>query len=136
MANIMIDQGCHALIADFGLLYIILNTTNPTVSSSFAMGGTTRWMSLEPFYPDQSGRKNTRPTTQSGCYASGMVIYEVLCGQAPFALFHYCTVRCVKVMEGECQGDRTEVHEPFVTDAESVLGNSTTMLAQCRRVLE
>ena len=64
------------------------------------MGGTIRWMSPELFYPDRFGLKGTRPTKQSDCYALGMVIYEVLSGQAPFTPFHYCVV-ILKVIEGE-----------------------------------
>ena len=42
-------------------------------------------MSPELFPPDQTNRQDSRPTKQSDCYALGMVIYEVLSGQAPFA---------------------------------------------------
>ena len=42
-----------------------------------------------------------RPTKQSDCYALGMVIYEVLSGQIPFAPFNrFVALR--KVMDGEC----------------------------------
>lgn len=64
------------------------------------MGGTIRWMSPELFYPDRSGLKNARPSKQSDCYAFGMVIYEVLSGQAPFTPFHYGAV-VLKVVRGE-----------------------------------
>ena len=99
-ANILVDQNGHARLADFGFLTIISDPTNPTVSSSFTVGGTIRWMSPELFLPDKSGLKGTRPTKQSDCYAFGMVIYEVLSGQVPFAQFHHCVVMW-KVIEGE-----------------------------------
>ena len=57
-------------------------------------------MSPELFYPDHTGLKDTRPTKQSDCYALGMVIYEVLSGQAPFTPFHSCIV-IRKVIDGE-----------------------------------
>ena len=57
-------------------------------------------MSPELFLPDKSGLKGARPTKQSDCYAFGMVIYEVLGGQAPFAQFNHCVV-ILKVIEGE-----------------------------------
>ena len=57
-------------------------------------------MSPELFYPDKSGLKGARPTKQSDCYAFGMVIYEVLSGQVPFAPFHYAVI-IQKVIEGE-----------------------------------
>ncbi|KAF9642184.1 kinase-like protein [Thelephora ganbajun] len=102
-ANILIDPNGHARLADFGLLTIISDHTNPTASSSFAVGGTIRWMSPELLYPDPSGLKVARPTKQSDCYALGMVIYEVLSGQAPFMpVHHYVVIR--KVIEGEHPG--------------------------------
>jgi serine/threonine protein kinase len=102
-ANILVDPNGHARLADFGFLTITSDSTNPTVSSSFAVGGTIRWMSPELFYPDNSGLRGARPTKQSDCYAFGMVIYEVLGGQAPFASFHNCVVMC-KVIGGERPG--------------------------------
>ena len=34
-------------------------------------------MSPELLYPDKFGATDSRPTTQSDCYALGMVVYEV-----------------------------------------------------------
>jgi len=57
-------------------------------------------MSSELLYPDQFGLGDGRPTKKSDCYALGMVIYEVLSGEAPFAPFNdYIVMR--KVLEGE-----------------------------------
>ena len=99
-ANILIDRDCHARIADFGFLAVVSDSTNPTGSSSYSIGGTTRWMSPELLAPDQTGLKNERPTRQSDCYALGMVIYEVLSSQAPYAPFsRYIAMR--KAMDGE-----------------------------------
>ena len=99
-ANILIDKDGHACLADFGFLAIISDPANPTVSSSYTMGGTVRWMSPELLASDQSGPKSDRPTKQSDCYAFGMVIYEVLSGRVPFSkLKHYIVIR--KVMDGE-----------------------------------
>ena len=50
-------------------------------SSSFASGGTARWMSPELFDPKI---QDNGPTKRSDCYALGMVIYEVLSGRMPF----------------------------------------------------
>jgi len=114
-ANILIDQNGRARLADFGFLTTASDPTNPTASSSYTIGGTTRWMSPELLDPDRTGLKSSRPTKQSDCYALGMVIYEVLSGQAPFAPFnHYIVMH--KVMEGE-RPDRPEgVEGAWFTD--------------------
>ena len=57
-------------------------------------------MSPELFALVQPGLENSRPTKQSDCYALGMVIYEVLSGQVPFASFN-CHAVTQRVMEGE-----------------------------------
>ena len=99
-ANILIDQDRRARIADFGFLAVVSDPTNPTGSSSYSIGGTTRWMSPELLAPDETSLKNERPTRQSDCYALGMVIYEVLSDQAPFEPFNrYVAMR--KAMDGE-----------------------------------
>ena len=48
-------------------------------------GGTFRWMSPELLDPEDFGLTKSRPTKESDCYALGMVVYEVLSGQVPFA---------------------------------------------------
>lgn len=102
-ANILIDQNGHACLADFGLLTIVSDPTNPTASSSSAKGGTTRWMSPELLDPDQFGIKDSRPTKESDSYALGMVILEVLSGRSPFKQF-----RDVIVMRMVLEGKRPE----------------------------
>ena len=76
----------RACLADFGLSTIVRGaqkaTTGTSVASttsltSFTAGGTPRWMSPELLDPDRFGIKESRPTTQSDCYALGMTIYEV-----------------------------------------------------------
>jgi len=50
--------------------------------------------------PDQFGFKDSPTTKESDCYALGMVILEVLSGQAPFIpLSGFLVIR--KVIEGE-----------------------------------
>jgi len=60
-------------------------------------------MSPELLDPDQFDLKDSRPTQETDCYALGMVILEVLSGQAPFAhLKDFIVMR--KVIEGERPG--------------------------------
>ena len=98
--NILVDQHKHARLADFGLLTIISDQTGFTTYSSAFTGGTTRWMSPELLHPEQFGSDNSRPTKESDCFALGMVIFEVLTGQPPFAsLKDHIVAR--KVIDGE-----------------------------------
>ena len=83
--NILIDENCHARLADFGLLTIITDSTSFETSSSIIAYGTIRWMSPELLHQSQSDIKGSGPTKESDCYALGMVVYEVLSGKVPFA---------------------------------------------------
>jgi serine/threonine protein kinase len=56
-----------------------------TATSTFLEGGTTSWMSPELIYPGRFDLNDSRQTEESDWYALGMVIYEVLSGQRPFA---------------------------------------------------
>ena len=123
-ANILIDQGGHACLADFGLLTIVSDPTNPTASSSSAKGGTTRWMSPELLDPDQFGIKDGRPTKESDSYALGMVIFEVLSGHAPFKQF-----RDVIVMRIVLEGKRPE--RPNGPEGEWFTDELWQLLIQC-----
>ena len=97
-SNILIDENGHACLADFGLLTSVSEFL--TTSGSPMMGGSVRWMSPELIDPEQFGLEDSRPTKESDCYAFGMVIYEVLSGQVPFASFRdFVVIR--KVIEGE-----------------------------------
>ena len=83
-ANILIDQTCRARLADFGLLTVISDPANILPSSSYAPGGTARWMSPERISPEDFGFKTSRPSISSDCYSLGMVIYEIISGNVPF----------------------------------------------------
>ena len=96
--NILISHTGHACLADFSLL--AMTSDQSTVMSSQVEGGTVRWMSPELFDPESFGLRNIRPTKESDCYALGMVIYEVLSGQAPFTPWQSPLV-IQKVLKGE-----------------------------------
>ena len=51
------DSNGHALLVDFGLLTIMSDPTNSTVSNLFAIGGAIRWMSQELFLPRHAWRQ-------------------------------------------------------------------------------
>jgi len=72
-------------------------------------------MSPELLDPDQFGIKDSRPTRESDCYALGMVILEVLSGQAPFTPFKdFIVMR--KVIEGERPGRPEGAEGTWFTD--------------------
>jgi serine/threonine protein kinase len=131
-ANILIDQSGHARLADFGLLTIITDPTNPFASSSYTQGGTARWMSPELIDPQRFGLKGSRPTRSSDCYALGMVIYETISGNLPFHEHTDLTV-FVKVLEGRASSPRGEVQGGPVEDARTVLGVSTEQPSDHRK---
>jgi serine/threonine protein kinase len=81
--NILVDRNNRALLAGFGLTS--LASDNRTFISSCMQGGTIKWMSPELLDPEMFGLKKSHPTKESDCYMLGMVIYEVLSGQTPFA---------------------------------------------------
>ena len=102
-ANVLIDRDGHARLADFGLFAIVPDSLYPTNSSSPANTGTARWMSPELLDPVRFGFENSQPTKESDCYALGIVIFEVLSGQAPFAQYEDFVV-ARKIVEGERPG--------------------------------
>lgn len=110
--NILIDPSGHARLADFGLLTFISDPSNPTASSAVVSAGTTRWMSPELLHPEEFGFEDSHPTRESDYYALGMVILEVLSGQAPFSRYKdFIVMR--KVIDGE-HPERPE--GPWFTD--------------------
>ena len=94
--NILIGPNDRACVADFSLLTVI--SDQQTFLSTCREGGTIPWMSPELLDPESFGLKESRLTRESDCYALGMVIYEILSGQAPFAP---SMAPVVKVLRGE-----------------------------------
>ena len=90
-------------MADFGLPTIASDPKYFTTLTSNASCGTIRWMSPELLLdPDRFG-PSPLPTKQSDCYALGMVILEVLSGEAPFKPYmDYVVLQ--KVLAGERPG--------------------------------
>ena len=78
-------------------------------------------MSPELFDPEEFNLKDNRQTKHSDCYALGMVIYEVLSGQAPFSKYHRYSV-VVRILKGE-RPERPQGEEGawFVDDIWSIV---------------
>lgn len=97
-ANILIDNDGRGYLTGFSQLTMVSDQS--TITSSAATGGVIRWMSPELLDPGRFNLKESRPTKESDCYALGMVVYEVLSGQAPYALFNQL-VAFQKILAGE-----------------------------------
>jgi len=72
-------------------------------------------MSPELLLPDAFGSKGCRPTRESDCYALGMVVYEVLSGQVPFALYKNTAI-IFKVLYGGRPGRPRGAEGEWFTD--------------------
>lgn len=97
-ANILIDDRGRARLSGFNLVTVAsdqLPTTSPPSED-----GAVRWMGPELLHPQMFGLNDGSPSTESDCYALGMVIYEVLSGQVPFASYTDARVARV-VLDGE-----------------------------------
>lgn len=100
-ANILVDNSGHACLAGFNPLSGALG--HSTATSPVMGGGTIRWMAPELFDPAKFGLDDDRPTKHSDCYALGMVVYEILSGEIPFASYSSHHV-ISKVLGGEHPG--------------------------------
>jgi len=72
-------------------------------------------MSPELFNPNHIDFKKGRPTKESDYYALGMVIYEVISGQPPFAKVESPIVM-LKVIEGKCPERPEGIEGTWFTD--------------------
>jgi len=101
-ANLPIDKHGRACLVDLHrLLTITSGPSKFTASSPIVVCRTTRWM--DPGLLDQTtlASMGYRPTKESDCYSSEMVIYEMLSGQAPFTPFKG-VVFMPKIIKGDC----------------------------------
>jgi hypothetical protein len=89
-ADILIDNNGSARLSDFSFVTMALDQSAST--STFIRGGAVRWMSPELIDPGKFGFEDDRPTKESDWYALGMVIYEVLSGQRPFAKYRHSAI--------------------------------------------
>jgi hypothetical protein len=97
-ANILINNNGCACLADFSSFTIAGDQLMDTPSST--LDGMLRWMSPELMDPERFGLEDDHPTKESDCYALGMVIYEVLSRNQPFAPYsEYATV--ARILRGK-----------------------------------
>ncbi|KDQ56034.1 hypothetical protein JAAARDRAFT_132976 [Jaapia argillacea MUCL 33604] len=81
-SNILIDDGYHARIADFGLA-VFADASIQTHTKSD--DGTQRWMAPELLAPDVCGYTRFQRTTMTDVYAFGCVCLEVWNQEPPFS---------------------------------------------------
>ena len=96
--NILIDDDDNPRLSGFNVITIA--SEQSAIVPPPRTDGAIPWMSPELLYPEKFRLQNNYPTVQSDCYALGMVIYEVLGGQAPFAAYKNIEV-VLMVLSGE-----------------------------------
>lgn len=74
-ANILVDDGGNACLADFGLASVLHDTG--TLSQSVSGQGTLRWMAPELLLCEEGVENGGRPSVASDIYALAIVIWEV-----------------------------------------------------------
>ncbi len=77
-SNIVIDLGGRAKIADFGIAKCSQGEASSDLTRTGTVVGTAKYLAPEQV----EGRSADQ---RSDCYALGIVLYEMLCGTAPFA---------------------------------------------------
>ncbi|KAF7349098.1 hypothetical protein MVEN_01431900 [Mycena venus] len=101
--NVLVTRSGRAVLADFGLSSVVMDSKIVVFSSSSAKtGGTMRWQAPELFH---GGRTNLA----SDVYALACVFYEIFTGTIPFY-----ELTEVAVMFRVVQGDRPKQH-PSIT---------------------
>lgn len=84
-ANVLIDSGNSARLADFGLTTIIDDSTVGSTTGGRGLQGTARWMAPELLQPERFGFPDRKrlPSKGTDVYALGMTILEVRTSTEP-----------------------------------------------------
>jgi tetratricopeptide (TPR) repeat protein len=76
--NVLLVDGTHAMVADFGLARALLRSADRRLTQSRHVVGTVHYMSPEQAGPDQ------KLDHRSDIYSLGCVLFEMLAGHPPF----------------------------------------------------
>uniref|UniRef100_A0A0W0FGM3 Putative kinase-like protein n=1 Tax=Moniliophthora roreri TaxID=221103 RepID=A0A0W0FGM3_MONRR len=95
-SNILVDLGCHACIADFGLSVF----SDATVNSSHR-AGSVRWMAPELLLPDNSGLEHSQRTFMGDVYSFACVCIELYTRKPPFVEISREPAVLFSVIKGE-----------------------------------
>ena len=74
-SNILLDSGCKAFLADFGLSKVVAEASSPLYVTS-SIGGSIRWAVPECFRISEGSSVST-VTTQGDVYSYGSVMLQV-----------------------------------------------------------
>ncbi|KAJ7148716.1 kinase-like domain-containing protein [Mycena crocata] len=95
-ANILLDDGGHARLADFGLTVFVDGQLAPT-----SRGGSTRWMAPELLNPESCALDTFQRTLASDLYSFACVGLELYTGKPPFSDLQSDGAVLLKVIAGE-----------------------------------
>lgn len=107
-ANLLLDQDCHVLLADFGLSQYVDATQ--VAGPSSARQGCTRWMAPELHFPEKYNLPFCR-TFASDVYSFGCVCIEIYTQRSPFANFRSDYDFIAKMSQSFLQPTRPSLQE-------------------------
>ena len=77
-SNVLIDDGFHACLADFGLSEVTYDPdTVNIVSASSITNGSSRWMAPELILPELADLDHPRTSPETDIYSLSMLMWEV-----------------------------------------------------------
>ncbi|KAJ6611956.1 kinase-like domain-containing protein, partial [Mycena sp. CBHHK59/15] len=84
-ANVLIGDNGRAQVTDFGLSLIIPEFEGTSFMTTSVIRGALRWVAPEIFSIRPSGDTSLSVSEMSDVYSFGGIVYQVLCGEMPFA---------------------------------------------------
>ncbi|KAJ6529709.1 kinase-like domain-containing protein [Mycena capillaripes] len=83
--NILIGDDGRAQLTDFGLSMIVPDFEGTSYMTMSGIAGAVRWAAPEVFRIRPNGDTSLNVSTMSDVYSFGGIMYQVLCGEIPFA---------------------------------------------------